>query len=155
MALVGIHHMCFSVSDIQTTIDFCTDVLGGQLQSLTPNVYDTLGEALFGTKWGVQQKHADLMIAVFKIAGQRIEFIEYRDPKARPFHGNPSIAGASHLAFKVDDIEAERARLESHGVQFHSPINTFFEKGSDRMWKWCYFRGPDDLIFELVQHSDA
>jgi catechol 2,3-dioxygenase-like lactoylglutathione lyase family enzyme len=94
------------------------------------------------------------MIAVIDLAGQRIEFIEYRDPKTKPFHGNPSITGAGHLAFKVDDIVAERARLESHGVRFHSPINTFLEKGSDREWRWCYFRGPDDLVFELVQHEE-
>ena len=155
MALVGIHHVSFAVTNIEKIVDFCTNTLGGELRSLTNNVYDTLGEALFGTKWGVEQEHADLMIAVLSIAGHRVEFIEYRDPRAQPFHGNPSIAGAGHIAFRVDDIEAERRRLEARGVQFHSPINTFFEKGSDRMWKWCYFRGPDNLIFEIVEHSDT
>jgi catechol 2,3-dioxygenase-like lactoylglutathione lyase family enzyme len=81
MALTGIHHMSFAVSDIDRTIDWCTNVLGGELKSVTNNVYDTLGEALFGTEWGVNQKRADLMIAVIDLAGQRIEFIEYRDPK--------------------------------------------------------------------------
>ena len=78
---------------------------------MTRNAYPALGTALFGTKWGLNQPQADLMIAVTETAGQRIEFIQYLDPPAKEYHKNPSIAGAAHIAFKVDDIVKERARL--------------------------------------------
>ena len=86
------------------------------------------------------------------IRGTRVEFIEYKDPKAQTYHKNPSIAGSAHLALKVDDIEETRKRLEKGGVEFHSPINTYLEAGKIE-WKWCYFRDPDGIVLELVQQS--
>lgn len=149
----AVHHFSFSVTDIEKTVRFYTDILGVKLQSRTRNKYDSLGTALFGKKWGVAQDHADLEIAVMKIGDTKVEFIEYKDPKAQPFHQNPSIAGSAHVAFKVDDIESERKRLEAAGVEFHSPINVFQETGKPE-WKWCYFRDPDGICLELVEQPD-
>ena len=148
--ITGVHHFSFSVQDIDRTIDFYTRVLGVKLQSRARNKYDTLGTALFGTKWGINQEHADLELAVVNIGGTRVEFIEYKDPPNQPYHKNPSIAGSAHLCFKVDDIEETRARLEAAGVEFHAPIQSFMEEGRIE-WKWCYFRDPDGIILELVE----
>jgi glyoxylase I family protein len=150
MAITGTHHVSFSVTDIERTVDFYQNVLGFELRSRTHNKYDQLGTALFGTKWGLNQPQADLQIAVMNLGGVRIEFIEYVDPKAAPYHKNPSIAGSAHIAIHVDDIEADRARLEGAGVEFHSPINTFNETGKPP-WRWCYFRDPDGICLELVE----
>lgn len=148
--ILGVHHFSFSVMDINRTIDFYTKVLGIEIQSRSHNKYETLGTALFGTKWGLNQQHADLELAVVNIGGNRVEFIEYKDPKAQPYHKNPSIAGSAHLAFKVDDIEETRKKLEEAGVEFHSPIQSFMEAGKVE-WRWCYFRDPDGIILELVE----
>ena len=148
--ITGVHHFSFSVQDIERTIDFYTGVLGVKLQSRARNTYDTLGTALFGTKWGINQEHADLELAVVNIGGTRVEFIEYKDPPNQPYHKNPSIAGSAHLCFKVDDIEETRKRLEAAGVEFHAPIQSFMEEGRIE-WKWCYFRDPDGIILELVE----
>lgn len=148
----GVHHFSFSVTNLDRTVDFYTRVLGVKLQSRTRNKYDTLGHALFGTKWGIDQKHADLELAVMNVGGTRVEFIEYKDPKAKAYHKNPSIAGSAHVAFKVDDIEKTRKALEGAGVEFHSPINSFMEAGKVE-WRWCYFRDPDGIILELVEQK--
>lgn len=148
----GVHHFSFSVTNLERTIDFYTKVLGIGLQSRGRNKYDTLGTALFGTKWGVNQQHADLELAVVNVGGTRVEFIEYKDPKAQPYHKNPAIAGSAHLAFKVDNIEETRKKMEEAGVEFHSPINSYMEAGKVE-WKWCYFRDPDGIVLELVQQS--
>ena len=148
--ILGVHHFGFSVTDINRTVDFYTKVLGIEIQSRSHNKYETLGTALFGTKWGLNQQHADLELAVMNIRGNRVEFIEYKDPKAEPYHKKPSIAGSAHLAFKVDDIEETRKKLEEAGVEFHSPIQSFMEAGKVE-WKWCYFRDPDGIILELVE----
>lgn len=153
MAITGVHHFSFTVTDLDKTLDFYTGMLGAEIQSKTRNTYETLGMALFGDKWGVKQKHADLKIAVTRVGGLRVEFIQYIDPPTAPFHKNPSVAGAAHIALKVDDIENERARLEAAGVEFHSPINVFKETGKPE-WKWCYFRDPDGICLELVEQPD-
>lgn len=150
--ITGVHHFSFSVQDIDRTLDFYTRVLGVELQSRARNKYESLGTALFGTKWGINQEHADLELAVVNIGGTRVEFIEYKDPANQPYHKNPSIAGSAHLCFKVDGIEETRARLEAEGVEFHSPIQSFMEKGKNE-WRWCYFRDPDGIILELVEEK--
>ena len=147
--ITGVHHFSFSVTNIGRTIEFYTKLLGLKLQSRGHNKYDTLGTALFGTKWGINQQQADLELVVMNIGGTRVEFIEYKDPKAQPYHKNPSVAGSAHLAFRVDNIEETRRKLEEAGVEFHSPISTYMESGTIE-WKWCYFRDPDGIVLELV-----
>jgi len=148
----GVHHFSFSVKNLDRTIEFYSKVLGIKLQSRNRNEYETLGNALFGTKWGLNQENADLELAVMNIGGVRVEFIEYKNPEAQPYHMNPSIAGSAHLAFDVDNIEAARKKLEEAGVEFHSPIQSFMENGKIE-WRWCYFRDPDGIILELVEQK--
>jgi len=152
--ITGVHHFSFSVTNLDRTIEFYTKVLGIKLQSRGRNKYETLGGALFGTKWGITQQSADLELAVMNIGGTRVEFIQYRDPQAKPYHKNPSVAGSAHLAFKVENIEETRRKLEEAGVEFHSPVNTYMESGKIE-WKWCYFRDPDGIVLELVQQSQS
>jgi len=151
--ITGVHHFSFSVTDIDQTIDFYTKVLGATLKSRARTKYDTLGTELFGAKWGLDQEQADIKQAVMWVGSSKVEFIEYLDPKARPYHKNPSIAGSAHMAFKVDNMEETRKKLEEAGVEFHSPINIFMEEGKSE-WKWCYFRGPDGIIMELVEQDE-
>lgn len=146
----GVHHFSFSVTDLNRTVEFYTTLLGVKMLSRGQNKYDSLGTALFGKKWGINQLHAELELAVLDVGGTRVEFIEYKDPKTQPYHKNPSFAGSAHLAFQVDDIEEVRKKLEKGGVEFHSPINVYRETAKDE-WKWCYFRDPDGIILELVQ----
>jgi catechol 2,3-dioxygenase-like lactoylglutathione lyase family enzyme len=150
----GVHHVSFSVTDLDRTVAFYTETLGARLLSRRRNAYATLGTALFGARWGIAQPHADLELAVIDVGGNRVEFIQYRDPPANPYHGNPSVAGSAHLAFAVPNIEAARARLEAAGVEFHSPINTFMENPHAE-WQWCYFRDPDGIVLELVQQRQV
>ena len=150
--ITGVHHFSFSVTNLDRTIEFYTKSLGVELQSRGRNKYDSLGTALFGTKWGVNQPQADLELAVVNIGGTRVEFIEYKDPAARAYHKNPSIAGSAHLALRVEDIESTRKKLEEAGVEFHSQINSYLEAGKIE-WKWCYFRDPDGIVLELVEQS--
>lgn len=146
MSFSGIWHVSFSVTDIERTIAFYQN-LGFTVRERNRNEYEGLGEALFGTKWGIQQSHADLLFVMMEFGGLTIEFIQYLDPVAKPYHLDPSVAGSAHIAFRVTDIESERQRLESLGIEFHSPVNLSRISGR----KWCYFRDPDGIILELVE----
>jgi catechol 2,3-dioxygenase-like lactoylglutathione lyase family enzyme len=153
MAITGFHHVCFTVTDLENTISFWRDVLGLTLRSRTSNSHPGLGTALMGRKWGVDHPEASIDLAVMELNGQKVEFIQYLDPKTEPFHKNPSIAGNAHLAFRVTDIEGLKETLESKGVEFHSDVNIFRETGKPE-WKWCYFRDPDGIVVELVEAED-
>ena len=49
--------------------------------------------------------------------------------------------------FRVDDIHAAVAELESRGVERITEI----EGGTDSGQYWCYFRDPEGNVFELAQ----
>ena len=58
--------------------------------------------------------------------------------------------GAAHVCFLVDDIRANKAELESKGVEFYSDVNVV-DEGPLAGWRWCYFSDPDGLTLELVE----
>ena len=49
------------------------------------------------------------------------------------------------LGFQVDDLNAARQDMESHGVEFITKIER------DQSEAWTYFRGPDGYLYELWQ----
>lgn len=153
MGITGVHHFSITVTDVERTVEFYTKLLGAECQFIKTNKYDSLGEALFGAKWGVNQKAAELRIGVIQLGGTRMEFIQYIDPPVSEYHKNPSVAGSSHIAIQTDDIDKDKARLEAAGVEFHSPINVLSEEGKSD-WKWVYFRDPDGICLELVEQPD-
>jgi catechol 2,3-dioxygenase-like lactoylglutathione lyase family enzyme len=148
--ILGVHHFSLSVTDLDRTIEFYTKVLGITHHLTKINEAPGLGRALFGAKWGVDRSEARLRLAIMDVGGTRVEFIQYLDPAAQPFHRNPSYAGSAHIAFKVEDIEGMVHKLKEAGVEFHTPVQSFMEK-ENKEWKWCYFRDPDGIILELVE----
>jgi catechol 2,3-dioxygenase-like lactoylglutathione lyase family enzyme len=80
-----------------------------------------------------------------------MELIEYSE---QPTHNGGPVPnnhrGAAHVCFRVDDIAAKRAELESKGVTFYSDINVV-DEGPLSGWRWCYFSDPDGLALELVE----
>jgi catechol 2,3-dioxygenase-like lactoylglutathione lyase family enzyme len=148
--ITGIAHVSFSVTSLDRTIDFYGRLLDLRLEGRTAVRGDDLGKALFGSRLDATETGADLDVAIMKIGGLSIEFIEYKAPKAKPYHGNPSIAGSAHVAFRVDDIEKMRKNLMDAGVEFHSEINNITQNNVIK-WRWCYFRDPDGIVLELVE----
>ena len=65
------------------------------------------------------------------------------------FYNSLDVGNGTLLASPVGQEQTMIAEWEA-GVEFHSPTNTFME-GGKAAWKWCYFRGPDGLILELVE----
>lgn len=78
-----------------------------------------------------------------------IELLEFaQGPAAEPGLGQANRIGLRHLAFAVEDIDAEVARLSGHGISFLSPVATW-EKTGKRL---VYFLGPDGILLELAQY---
>jgi catechol 2,3-dioxygenase-like lactoylglutathione lyase family enzyme len=79
-----------------------------------------------------------------------VELIQYYSPAGGkdPKLNKPNQLGFRHMAFAVDDIEAEVARLKAKGVEFQSDIQVWEKTGK----KLVYFYGPDGIILEFAQY---
>jgi catechol 2,3-dioxygenase-like lactoylglutathione lyase family enzyme len=153
MAIDGIHHVSFTVTDLERTVAFYQRVVGMRLLGRKHRKAEDLGDALLGrpvADEGTGRRSAEILIADMEVGGTQIEFIQYVDPATWPYPGDPSVAGSSHLALLTEDIEAEVRRLQAAGVSFHTPVRTVRDPGRP-LWRWCYFRDPDGIVVELVE----
>ena len=146
--ITGLGHASFTVMDLNKTIDFYVNKLGGKLLTTTVDQGDTLGIYVMGKG---NQEFAKIKVAMIELGGIELEFLQYLDPPTNiKYHGKPFIAGSAHLAFQVDDLQKMYEKLIKEGVVFHSKVNDCVRDGV-LVWKWVYIRDPDNICCELVQ----
>lgn len=146
MSFRGLHHVGFTVSDLDRSIAFYHDVLGLELVQEPSPVFD---DPSLGEKVGVPG--AALRQISFRLGDATIELLEYAKPPSpveRPVPNNA--IGAGHIGFLVDDIHAKKAELEARGIEFLSDVNVV-DEGVLAGWRWCYFLDPDGISLELVE----
>jgi glyoxylase I family protein len=80
--------------------------------------------------------------------GGQIELFSFPSPPPRP--SRPEAQGLRHLAFAVDDVEAARAHLVSHGVAVEP---TRVDEFTGR--RFTFFADPDGLPLELYETPPA
>jgi glyoxylase I family protein len=146
--IIGNVHAGISVKDLDVSIRFYKDVLGLKLTKLEP-VKKSRGDRL-----GVPG--AVIKIAIFEYGtGQSLELIQYLEPEAKTSYAAPvNEPGQVHIAFLVDDIEAQIKHMESQGVEFigGSQYENITE-GPLKGWKWIYFKDPNGTNLELIEES--
>lgn len=128
--LTGLHHVAIIASDYDRSKAFYVDALG----------FTVLREV-----WRAERQSwkCDLTIP-----GAQIELFTFPGAPPRPSH--PEALGLRHLAFTVDDIEAEIARLATHGIPCE-PIRTDEHTGQ----RFTFFADPDGLPLELYETRRA
>src|SRR6266545_1026193 len=100
----GLHHVGITVSDLDASIRFYHDLLGLQFANEPSPWFE--GEEL---SRGVGVPGAALRQVSLLVGDTTLELLEYKTPPSettRPLKSNSR--GASHVAFLVDDIEAEK-----------------------------------------------
>ncbi|MFC5751842.1 VOC family protein [Actinomadura rugatobispora] len=149
--LTAVWHFSFHVADLDRSVAFYRDVLGMELV----HVQDQDNEY---TRALVGYPDARLRVAQLavprrdpaRVSTHDLELVEYVVPRGErqdPARHHP---GAAHMAFAVDDIDAEHARLTGLGVRFVSPPNRI-TAGVNAGGAACYFLDPDEITLELVQ----
>lgn len=125
-AMRAIHHVAIIGSDLDRSRHFYADILGFRV---VHQVYRAERES-----W-----KCDLALGTM-----RIELFTFPDAPPRP--SRPEAIGLRHLAFAVDDIVAEVARLTRLGVACE-PIRV--DPYTDR--RFTFFADPDGLPLELYE----
>ena len=142
--ITGVHHVSYSVSDLDRSLRFYSEGLGFQVLS------DRITESPFAsTVTGLSD--ARLRIAHLRAHGQGLELIQYLDPVgAGPPAPRPCDVGSSHICFIVDDVDGELGRLQEYGADPVSQPQTV-DGGPNAGNRCVYFRDPDGIIMELTE----
>ena len=140
--ITGLHHVALSTPDLERSLAFYCEVLGGKQVSKVHS-------------WNKGNKTADRMTclensaacyAFVKVGKVFLEIFEFSSPAPNDQSHRACDYGLVHLSFVVDDIHAEYARLKAAGMEFNSsPVE--YEDGSI----FTYGRDPDDNIIELLE----
>jgi catechol 2,3-dioxygenase-like lactoylglutathione lyase family enzyme len=148
--IIGHFHTAFTVSDIERSIRFYTELLGFELvhKQRQSNEY---------TRKFVGYPDADLYAAMLAVPGvdhgpskHLLELNQYITPAGQKLDVQTCNTGAAHLALIVDDIYSMYNFLTSHGVIFKSePVA--ITAGRNEGGFTCYFLDPDGITLEIVQ----
>jgi catechol 2,3-dioxygenase-like lactoylglutathione lyase family enzyme len=148
--IAGALHFSFTVSDIERSIAWYTDVLGLELvhRQCQDNAY---------TRTLVGFPDAILEVAQLRIPGashgvstHMLELIQYVAGGLDAGRPRVNGVGGAHLAFVVDDAQAEYERLTAAGVVFaNAPVAV--TEGANTGAFACYFEDPDGIALELMQ----
>jgi catechol 2,3-dioxygenase-like lactoylglutathione lyase family enzyme len=141
-----LHHVGIIVKDMEKALTFYVGVLGGKL------LYRAGAEPKDVEK-EIDVPGARSRLAVLKYGKATIELVEYIEPKIEPGLLSAAAIGTQHLAFEVDDVDAEVAKLKKNGVRFNAPPK-LIEDGENKGWVWTYFRDPDGAWLELVENRN-
>ena len=144
--LKSMFHTGFVVRDIDKTIDFYTNVMGLKLVGRTERSGDFASLLL-----GFQDAH--IKGAFVELGdGHQLELIQYINP---PVGDGRSLslndAGASHLAFFVENIEDFYANKSQRGLAFNSEPASLFDEDGKLLRKALYAQDPDGNWLEFVE----
>lgn len=145
----GLHHFNLIISDKEKTKAFYNGLLGLEI-ALETEIEDpefSRGVGLPATK---------VLATFFKIPANNglIETFQYVNPKGSPIPAETKAndGGWQHLCFQVDDIEKTYREMEEKGIRFLStPVTISKDHPYFAGVRFCYFRGPDGEIIEILQ----
>lgn len=156
-AISGIDHLNLVVADLDRSLAFYTELLGFRQTQRTVLEGEWIGRIV-----GLPNARAE--VAFIEPSSQaegapRIELLQYLSPEGLALKAN-SVAnthGLRHIALRVEDIEAMKAHLESHGVTFFGePVvvpDGIIKRAGGVKKTLVYFLDPDGVILELAQYQ--
>lgn len=146
MAITGIHHHKFMVSDLARSIHFYRDLLGMELMYEAERGNIPAYDAIIGYK-NIRMKLAMLKL---KDGAGMIALIQYLNPPATVRELEHYYVGSSALALVVEDLDAEYRRLSAAGAKFNSPPQDIVRDGKV-VARAVYVADPDGIKIELYE----
>jgi catechol 2,3-dioxygenase-like lactoylglutathione lyase family enzyme len=143
--ILAADHTGITVSNLERSLAFWRDVLGFEL-SHRAHQKGELAAQITGVP------DAEILIAVVKAPGHKIELLEYRAPLDRKVSNplRPCDVGAAHVALTVDDIDAVVNAIAASGWQSAGSPQTL-TTGPNAGKRVLYVRDPDGTTIEFMQ----
>ncbi len=137
-------HTGITVSDLESSLAFWRDVLGFELSHRAHHTGELASEVT-----GVPG--AEILIAVLKGCGHKIELLQYLAPaERRHIVIRPCDVGSVHIAFRVDDLE-EILRLVAQSGWNKAGQPQTLRNGPNAGKCVVYVRDPDGTTLEFMQ----
>ncbi len=123
------HHVHIICKDLEKMIEFFTEGLGA----------DLVRRKKFGTADG----------ASLDLRGTTINLRVARADEKLEGDASRTVYGYNHIGLEVEEIEAAYTDLSAQGYSFFMPPTNIPEL------RVAFFRGPEDIVIELVQRMNA
>ncbi|MEN3369208.1 MAG: hypothetical protein V7609_1351 [Verrucomicrobiota bacterium] len=142
--IIAADHTGITVSDLERSLAFWRDVLGFELSHRAHQTGELAAEIT-----GVPG--AEILIAVVKAPGHKIELLEYRAPADRKHvQARPCDVGSVHIALTVDDIDAVLSAIAAFGWKEAGEPQTL-QSGPNAGKRVVYVRDPDGTTIEFMK----
>lgn len=143
----GIHHIGFTVRDLDQSVGFYRAILEGRIVS-EREADDGYLTRLTG--------YPDVRFrqVILAIGTDLLELIEYIEPRGDLIDASKHRPGTGHACYKVDDLAAVHARLLTLGSRVESPpvaVVTGPNKGGLALFAY----DPDGIAIEFLQSADG
>jgi glyoxylase I family protein len=137
-------HTGITVSNLERSLTFWRDVLGFELSHRAHQKGDLAGQIT-----GVPG--AEILIAVVKAPGHKIELLEYRAPTDRKQAApRPCDVGSVHVALTVDNLDAVLETIAASGWKAAGTPQTL-TTGPNAGKRVIYVRDPDGTTIEFME----
>ncbi|MCV2870331.1 VOC family protein [Defluviimonas sp. WL0002] len=150
-SILGLHHIGFTVPDMEEAVSFFRDVFGAVtiMECGSVDVDDDFMARHLGVPKGV--KIADQRVIQVGRGGS-LELFEYSGVAGEQRLKHNGEVGAMHIAFEVDDAHAVAERMRAAGVDLlEGP--TLIESGPMENLVWLYLRAPWGQYLEIVSNN--
>jgi glyoxylase I family protein len=148
VTVLGIDHSGITVGSVAAALGFYRDQLGLRVTNVGEDSGPEL-DAITGLT-GVHVRFAELDLG----GGRLLEVIEFVRPRGSGLAQLPGEPGASHLALRVDDVDALCARLAAAGATVRGVPTTITAPGHWYGARCVYVEDPDGRTVELVQRTE-
>jgi catechol 2,3-dioxygenase-like lactoylglutathione lyase family enzyme len=145
--VLEINHTGMTVTDLERSLGFWRDVLGFELSHRAHQTGDFAAQIT-----GVPG--AEIVIAVLKAPGHKIELLEYRAPADRKQQpdARPCDAGSMHVALTVENLDALLEKMKACQWEPAGRPQTL-TTGPNAGKRVIYLRDPDGCTVELMEIS--
>lgn len=142
--ILAADHTGITVSNLERSLAFWRDVLGFELSHRAHQTGELAAEIT-----GVPG--AEILIAVVKAPGHKIELLEYlAPPERKPVDPRPCDVGSIHVALTVDDLDAVLSAIAAFGWKSAGQPQTL-QSGPNAGKRVVYVRDPDGTTIEFMQ----
>jgi glyoxylase I family protein len=148
VTVLGIDHSGITVVSVAAALGFYRDLLGLRVTDEGEDSGPEL-DAITGLT-GAHIRYAELDLG----GGRVLEVIEFVPPRGSGTAKPPFDPGASHLALRVDDVDALCARLAAAGATVRGVPTTISAPGPWHGARCVYVEDPDGRTVELIQRTE-